>query len=107
MHRPIHPCARSRRARILPRHLSLRRLDCVSIGAMRSRFRPFMGVSGNRTQLTEWIVQDRCRVVSVLGVGGIGKSALSVHLMHQVAENFEVVIWRSLRDVTHLRSIAG
>jgi hypothetical protein len=37
-------------------------------------------------------------VVGVLGLGGIGKSALSVSLMHQVAERFEVVIWRSLRD---------
>src|SRR3954469_11410632 len=31
-------------------------------------------------------------------MGGIGKSALAVTLMHQVASHFEVVIWRSLRD---------
>ncbi len=48
--------------------------------------------------LTGWVVEERCRVVSVLGLGGIGKSALAVRLMHQVAERFEVVIWRSLRD---------
>ena len=48
--------------------------------------------------LMQWVVQDRCRVVSVLGLGGIGKSALAVHLMHEVAPYFEVVIWRSLRD---------
>ena len=39
-----------------------------------------------------------CRVVSVLGMGGIGKSALSVTVMHRVASQFEMVIWRSLRD---------
>jgi hypothetical protein len=44
------------------------------------------------------VVQERCRVVSVLGMGGIGKSALVVMLMHQVAEHFEVVIFRPLRD---------
>jgi transcriptional regulator with XRE-family HTH domain len=49
--------------------------------------------------LTEWVVQARCRVVSVLGMGGIGKSALAVNLMHRVAGNFQVVVWRSLRDV--------
>ena len=49
--------------------------------------------------LAEWVVQARCRVVSVLGLGGIGKSALAVNLMHRVAGNFQVVVWRSLRDV--------
>jgi len=37
-------------------------------------------------------------VVSVLGLGGIGKSALAVSLMYQLALHFEVVLWRSLRD---------
>jgi WD40 repeat protein/transcriptional regulator with XRE-family HTH domain len=48
--------------------------------------------------LAQWVVQERCRVVSVLGLGGMGKSALAVSLMHQVAAHFEVVLWRSLRD---------
>ncbi len=48
--------------------------------------------------LAQWVVQERCRVVSVLGLGGIGKSALAVSLMHQVAAHFQVVLWRSLRD---------
>src|SRR5262249_22021986 len=53
---------------------------------------------GEVAQLTEWVTEERCRVVSVLGLGGIGKSALAVSLMHQVALHFEVVLWRSLRD---------
>ena len=48
--------------------------------------------------LTQWVVQERCRVVSVLGMGGIGKSALAVSLMHHIAAHFAVVLWRSLRD---------
>ncbi len=48
--------------------------------------------------LTQWVVQERCRVVSVLGMGGIGKSALATRVMHQLAPHFEVVLWRSLRD---------
>jgi WD40 repeat protein/transcriptional regulator with XRE-family HTH domain len=48
--------------------------------------------------LFKWIVQERCRVVSVLGMGGIGKSALVVKTMYHVAEQFEVVLFRSLRD---------
>jgi hypothetical protein len=37
-------------------------------------------------------------MVSLLGVGGIGKSALSVNLVYRLSGHFEVVIVRSLRD---------
>ncbi len=58
----------------------------------------FYGREWELTLLTSWVVEERCRVVSVLGLGGIGKSALASRVMHRVAERFEVVIWRSLRD---------
>ncbi len=59
----------------------------------------FYGRGWEINLLKEWVVEERCQVISVLGMGGIGKSALTVSLMHQVAEHFEVVIWRSLRDL--------
>jgi WD40 repeat protein/transcriptional regulator with XRE-family HTH domain len=59
----------------------------------------FYGREWEQDLLSAWVVQERCRVVSVLGQGGIGKSALATKVMHRVAEDFEVVIWRSLRDV--------
>ncbi len=59
----------------------------------------FYGREWELNLLSQWVVQERCRVVSVLGLGGIGKSALATQVMHRVAERFEVVIWRSLRDV--------
>jgi transcriptional regulator with XRE-family HTH domain len=58
----------------------------------------FYGRERELVQLTEWVLQERCRVASVLGLGGIGKSALVVRLMQRLAPHFEVVIWRSLRD---------
>ncbi len=58
----------------------------------------FYGREWERAQLFHWVVEEHCRVVSVLGMGGIGKSALAVSLMHQVVPHFQVVIWRSLRD---------
>ena len=59
----------------------------------------FYGRAWELDLLSTWVVQERCRVVSVLGQGGIGKSALATQVMHRVAQDFEVVIWRSLRDV--------
>jgi WD40 repeat protein/transcriptional regulator with XRE-family HTH domain len=58
----------------------------------------FYGREGELATLAHWVVQERCRVVSVLGMGGIGKSALVVSAMHQLAAHFEVVLFRSLRN---------
>jgi len=59
----------------------------------------FYGRENELNLLTSWVVEERCQVVSVVGFGGIGKSALVVQMMHQLANHFQVVIWRSLRDL--------
>ena len=58
----------------------------------------FYGRESELALLTDWLLEQHCRVVSILGMGGIGKSALAVTLMHRVADQFDAVIWRSLRD---------
>src|SRR5437016_2038249 len=65
----------------------------------------FYGRAWELDLLSTWVVQERCRVVSVLGQGGIGKSALATQVMHRVAQGFEVVIWRSLRDVASCEAL--
>ena len=48
--------------------------------------------------LARWVCEERCRVVEVLGAGGIGKTTLAARLAHDVAPEFPVVYWRSLRN---------
>src|SRR6266566_3823695 len=58
----------------------------------------FYGREAERLQLEQWVLEERSQVVSVLGMGGIGKSALAVTLMYQVAKAFQAVVFRSVRD---------
>lgn len=55
--------------------------------------------------LTQWILQDNCRLVGIVGIGGIGKTALSVKLAEQVQDQFTYVIWRSLRNAPPLETL--
>jgi WD40 repeat protein/transcriptional regulator with XRE-family HTH domain len=59
----------------------------------------FFGREWELNLLTTWVVEQHCQVVTLLGLGGIGKSALAVHFMRRVADQFQIVIWRSLRDL--------
>jgi WD40 repeat protein/transcriptional regulator with XRE-family HTH domain len=58
----------------------------------------FVGRATERETLARWVLDERCRVVAVLGLGGIGKSLLATRLAHDLAPSFEYVFWRSLRD---------
>jgi len=58
----------------------------------------FYGRESEQIQLTAWIREDRCRLIALLGMGGIGKSALAVRLLHELTPSFTVSAFRSVRD---------
>lgn len=46
--------------------------------------------------LKEWILQDKCNLILLLGQGGIGKTTLSIKLAKEIENNFDYIIWRKL-----------
>jgi WD40 repeat protein len=73
----------------------------------------FYGRDHELRVLQKWLLEEHCRVVLLLGMGGMGKTALSVKLAEQVCERyaageqdaFEYLIWRSLRNAPPLAEI--
>jgi WD40 repeat protein/MinD-like ATPase involved in chromosome partitioning or flagellar assembly len=60
--------------------------------------REFFGRVQELNQLENWIIRDRCRLVAILGIGGIGKTDFALELGRRVEDKFDYVIWRSLRE---------
>jgi WD40 repeat protein len=58
----------------------------------------FYGRDAELTTLERWIRHDYCRMVAILGMGGMGKTALVTKLAERIQDEFEYVIWRSLRN---------
>jgi WD40 repeat protein len=65
----------------------------------------FYGRQSELATLKQWIVQDQCQLIALLGMGGIGKSACSVKLAQLVETKFEFIIWRSLRNAPPLETL--
>ena len=65
----------------------------------------FYGRQEELIKVEQWVVEDRCRLVALLSRGGFGKTALSVKLMHQVAPQFDFVLWRSLQHAPPLERL--
>ncbi len=65
----------------------------------------FYGRNDEIKTLEKWIVTDCCRLITVIGMGGIGKTAYCVKLAELVENKFDYLIWRSLRNATPVEEL--
>ena len=56
----------------------------------------FYGRSTELSTLKHWILEEHCRLIAMVGMVGIGKTALSVKLTHEIKQEFEFVFLHNL-----------
>ena len=65
----------------------------------------FYGRTEELATLEKWLISDRCRLICLLGIGGIGKTFLAAKLARQIEAEFEYVIWKSLHNSPDIKDL--
>ncbi|MEG4811729.1 NB-ARC domain-containing protein [Microcoleus sp. F8-D3] len=65
----------------------------------------FFDRTSELSTLKQWILENRTRLISILGLSGIGKSAIALQLIQHIQYEFDCIIWRSLRNAPPLQTL--
>jgi hypothetical protein len=65
----------------------------------------FLNRTAELATVEQWIVRDRCCLVALLGMGGVGKTALAAKIAEQTQVCFDYLIWRSLHHAPPIREM--
>jgi hypothetical protein len=66
----------------------------------------FYGRATELTTLKQWVLENRCRLIGLSGLSGMGKTLLLRKLVGQLQNEFDVVIWCSMSQAPTLSEIA-
>ncbi|MEI6775586.1 MAG: NB-ARC domain-containing protein [Chloroflexales bacterium] len=67
----------------------------------------FHGRVVERATLAQWMTKDRCRIICILGIGGMGKTSLATVMAQQCQDDFSHLVWGSLRNALRLDDLLG
>ncbi|MEB3180324.1 MAG: ATP-binding protein [Nostocaceae cyanobacterium] len=57
----------------------------------------FYGRTDELNTLKTWLIQDCPRIITLVGIIGIGKTTLAIKLIEELSTQFEYIVYRSLR----------
>jgi GTPase SAR1 family protein len=57
----------------------------------------FYGRTDELNTLKTWLIQDCSRIITLVGIVGIGKTTLAIKLIEEIQTQFEYIVYRSLR----------
>jgi WD40 repeat protein/DNA-binding SARP family transcriptional activator len=60
------------------------------------------GRQAELAELEKWLIHEQCQLIMVLGMGGIGKSAITASAVETASRHYDLVLWRSLQTVPTL-----
>ncbi|OBQ01406.1 NACHT domain-containing protein [Anabaena sp. AL09] len=60
------------------------------------------GRNSEVTTLKEWILENKTRLITIYGLSGIGKTALTLKLISEIKTEFDYIIYRSLDHLPQL-----
>ncbi|MEG4203047.1 NB-ARC domain-containing protein [Microcoleus sp. Pol7_A1] len=65
----------------------------------------FFDRTSELSTLKQGILENRTRLISILGLSGSGKSAIALQLIQHIQYEFDCIIWRTLRNALPLQTL--
>ena len=58
----------------------------------------FYGRESELESLKQWIITEQDQIVAIVGLGGVGKTALAEYIANKVRQHFHCLFWYSLQN---------
>lgn len=55
--------------------------------------------------LKTWIIEEKCQIVGILGMAGMGKTTLTVKLVEAIQREYDKIIWLSVNQFSSLSNL--